>query len=195
MIVVDDVVLSDDVADRHFVCDLTLCRGACCVEGDRGAPLDDDERRILAEVREKVEPYLTKAGQQTLDASGPHVCDQDGVSRTPLIDDTMCAYTIPCGDGIMKCAIEKAYLDGAISFRKPISCHLYPIRISGDGKRATLVNYHEWDICADACVLGRSLGVPVYKFVKDALVRRFGERWYSKLAAIARRRSADQAKV
>ena len=182
MIIVRHVVLSDDIADEQFVCDLIKCKGACCVEGDLGAPLEEPEKAQLEQALPHVKPYLSEAGLREIDKQGPYLLDEDGDFSTPTINGKECAYAIYDDRGILKCGIEQAYLDGKTDFQKPISCHLYPIRITKYDEFEA-VNYHRWHICDDACHNGQALGVPVYKFLKSALVRRYGQEWYNELEA------------
>jgi len=180
MIKVGDVLVSDDIAKVEFVCHLEKCKGACCVEGDLGAPLEQDELSIMEEIQEKVKPYLTPDGLKSIEEQGPYILDEDGDFSTPTIEGRECAYAHYDKLGVLKCGIEQAYLDGKISYRKPISCHLYPIRITKK-KNFEAVNYHEWNICSAACSYGKSLQVPLYKFLKDPLVRKYGQDWYDEL--------------
>lgn len=181
MILVDKAVISDDVKDKFFVCNLEACKGACCVEGDAGAPLEDEETDILEEIYPLVKGYLTEEGRKAIEEQGTWVIDKDGDKGTPTIGDNReCAYALRDEKGVLKCGIEQAYLDNKIEFKKPISCHMYPIRVTKYDDFDAL-NYDRWDICSPACSLGETLGVPVYKFLKDALVRKYGEEWYGKL--------------
>ncbi len=180
MIKVGEVLVSDDIKTVEFVCHLEKCKGACCVEGDLGAPLEEDELPVMHEIQKAVAPYLTDAGRKAIAAQGPYILDEDGDYSTPTIEGKECAYAHYDEKGILKCGIEQANLDGKISFRKPISCHLYPIRITKK-KGFEAVNYHKWNICSDACKLGSALGVPLYKFLKDPLIRKYGEDWYTTL--------------
>lgn len=182
MIKVGEVLVSDDIKEVEFVCNLQKCKGACCVEGELGAPLDEDELPIMKEIFEKVKPYLTPDGLKEIEKRGAYVLDEDGDYSTPVIEGRECAYAHYDQQGILKCGIEQAYLDGKISYRKPISCHLYPIRITKK-KNLEAVNYHEWDICSDACSFGKSLKVPLYKFLKEPLTRKYGETWYNELVS------------
>ncbi len=180
MLVVGNAYLSDDIIEKQFVCDLLKCKGACCVEGDSGAPLNNDELSVLEEVYESVKPYLTLGGIAEIEKSGKYVIDSDGDYTTPVIDGRECAYAIYDDNKILKCGIEQAYLDGKIDYKKPISCHLYPIRIT-QYESFDAVNYDRWDICTPACHNGEALKVPVYKFLKGPLVRKYGEAWYTEL--------------
>jgi len=180
MIKVGEVLVSDDIRDVEFVCHLEKCKGACCVEGDLGAPLEENELPMMRQITEAVKPYLTKEGAQEIDRQGPYILDEDGDFSTPTIGGKECAYSIYDPQGVLKCGIEQAYLDGKIPFRKPISCHLYPIRIT-QKKGFEAVNYHKWSICSAACSFGKSLQVPLYKFLKDPLIRKYGDAWYQEL--------------
>ena len=179
MIVIDDKAISDDVAEEQFVCDLHACKGACCTEGDIGAPLDESELQILNDIYEKVKPYLTQEGIREIETQGKYVfVEENKTWNTPLLNKKNgCAWLNYDKHGIAKCGIEHAYEDGVINFRKPISCHLYPIRITKyNGYDA--VNYERWHICNAACKNGKTLRVPVFKFLKDALIRKYGEEFY-----------------
>jgi len=183
MIKVGEVLVSDDIKEVEFVCHLEKCKGACCVEGDLGAPLDDEELPIMDEILEKVKPYLTEDGLKAIEEQGTYILDEDGDYSTPTIGGRECAYSHYDEKGILKCGIEQACLDGKIDFRKPISCHLYPIRITKNKKGFEAVNYHKWSICSAACSYGKSLQVPLYKFLKDPLVRKYGADWYNELTS------------
>ena len=181
MILVGDVVLSDDIKENFFVCDLEACKGACCVEGDSGAPLEDEETKILEDIYPLVKDYITAEGRKVIEAQGTWVIDSDGDKVTPTLGaNRECAYALYDERGIMKCGIEQAYLDGKVSWKKPISCHLYPIRVTKYDQYDAL-NYNRWHICDPACQLGKSLQVPLYKFLKEALVRKYGATWYAEL--------------
>jgi hypothetical protein len=181
MIVIQHTVISDDVAENFFVCNLDACKGACCVEGDLGAPLEPEELTILQQEYPKIEPFLNDAGRKAIAEQGLYIEDWEGDYSTPTINDRECAYALYDGKGILKCGIEEAYLAGATTFKKPISCHLYPIRVTKyEGFEA--LNYDRWDICSPACSFGAKLGVPVYKFLKEPLVRRYGAEWYAELS-------------
>ena len=176
-------IVSEDILSKEFVCNLSACKGACCIDGDAGAPLTNEETLILAEIYPKVKPFLRKQGIAAIEKFGTSVIGTDGTLETPLIADKDCAYVIFDGKTAL-CGIEQAYNQGEISWKKPVSCHLYPIRVK-DFTEFAAVNYDKWDICDDACSLGAALEVPVYKFVKEALIRRFGENWYMELEKVA----------
>lgn len=180
MILIEDTCVSDDVAEKFFVCNLDKCKGACCVEGDLGAPLEFSELPVLEEIYETVKPYLSKEGIAAIEKQGNYIKDWEGDYSTTTIDEKECAYAIYDEKGILKCGIEQAYNDGKIGFKKPISCHLYPIRIT-KYEHYHAINYDRWSICSPACELGESLGVPVYKFLKAPLIRAYGESWYQQL--------------
>jgi hypothetical protein len=182
MIEIDDTLISEEILENDFVCNLDACKGACCVEGDAGAPVEDEEVEILKRIYHKVAPYLSEQGRQAIEAQGTAIRGSDGEWETPLINGGECAYVVRDEKGIVLCGIEQAYREGKIDWKKPISCHLYPIRL----KQYTsfiAVNYDRWSICKDACILGRKLQVPIYKFVREALIRKFGEQWYQQLEA------------
>lgn len=180
MILIDDTVISEDVANEFFVCDLAKCKGACCVEGDLGAPLELDELEIIDRIQAEIKPFLSAAGLAEIEQQGTWVQDEDGDFSTPVIQGKECAYAVYDEKGYLKCGIEQAYFAGKTDFRKPISCHLYPIRIQKfDHYHA--INYERWSICSDACSHGKELGVPVYVFLKDPLIRKFGTQWYTEL--------------
>jgi len=184
VIVIDDKIISDDIKDKMFVCHLQKCKGQCCVQGDGGAPLSNDEKETLPKIYEAVKPYLTKEGIETIARKGHSVWDEEDKEwTTPLRDsDSACAYVNFDKSGITFCGIERAYEDGKIAFRKPVSCHLYPIRITSH-EEYDAINYQNWDLCSDACALGKELGVPLYIFLKDALIRKYGPDFYDALVA------------
>lgn len=180
MLIVQSAIVSDNIADRCFSCQLSKCKGACCVEGDRGAPLTPDEVDTINSILPQVRPYMTEAGLLVVDSVGPSAIDSDGDLGTSLVNGCECAFVTFTDDGTALCAIERAFLDGKTDFRKPVSCHLYPIRIEDYGEFQA-VNYHEWDICRCAVVKGREDGIPLYQYLKEPLIRRFGEDWYQEL--------------
>ncbi len=183
MISIDKTVLSDDIADNCFMCDLNKCKGACCVEGDLGAPLEKSELEILDNIYDKVAPYLTEDGREAICQQGKYVFDEDGEYSTPTLSGKECAYAIYSQQGILKCGIEEAWADGKIDFQKPLSCHLYPIRITKYESYDAL-NYDRWDICLTACELGKKKKMPLYLFSKNALIRKYGSVWFDKLHKI-----------
>ena len=179
MIQVQDKIISLDVFEKHFVCDLNACKGACCIEGDSGAPLLDEEEEILNEIYEKVKPYMKKEGITEVENQGVAIYDSEGDLTTPLINNCECAFVVE-ENGINLCSIEKAYLDSKIDFNKPISCHLFPIRIK-EYRDFDAINYEEIKICKPACECGSKLEVPIYAFLKEPLIRKYGEMWYEEL--------------
>jgi hypothetical protein len=182
MFEIDKKVVSLDVIKEKFTCDVQKCKGNCCVQGESGAPLDDDEVLILEEIFSDYKDYLRPEGIKAIQEQGIYVIDSDGDKVTPLIANLECAYAV-FENEIARCGIEKAYEAGAISFRKPISCHLYPIRITKyDNFEA--VNYNRWHLCDHARIYGGKLKIPVYKFVKEALIRKYGKDFTEKLSII-----------
>jgi hypothetical protein len=177
-------IVSENIIEKDFVCNLSACKGACCIDGDAGAPLDAEETKILKDIYPKVKPFLRQEGIAAIEAQGTHITTEFGDYETPLINGADCAYVIFDDKKTALCGIEEAYNQGEISWKKPVSCHLYPIRIK-DYSEFSAVNYDKWEICDDACVLGKELQVPVYKFVKEALIRKFGEDWYAELEKVA----------
>ena len=177
-------LISEDIIEKDFVCNLSACKGACCVDGEAGAPLDENEVVKLKEIFPKIKKYLRPEGIKAIEAYGTSIVTDDNELETPLINGADCAYVTYNSEGIATCAIEEAYNKGDIEWKKPISCHLYPIRVQEYSEFAA-INYHKWEICDDACVLGKELQVPVYKFVKQALIRKFGKDWYSELEKVA----------
>ncbi len=182
MIIIGNTLLSDELYKEKFLCDLVVCRGGCCVEGDAGAPLDEHETIILQDAFSKIRPLMIPEGIDTVVRDGTWVHDMNGEAVTPLVEGKQCAYVYYDDSGIAKCAIEKGFELGIIDFRKPISCHLYPIRITAYPHYDAL-NYHRWPICDCARKRGRKEGVRIYEFVKDALVRKYGQEWYDELQA------------
>lgn len=179
MIEIEGKIVSSQIFDRKFVCNLKACKGICCVEGDSGAPLDDEEIKLMSIVFEEAKSCMDAEGIRAIEKQGAWIRDEDGDAVTPLVDGRQCAYVI-FEDGIASCAIEKAWKNGLTSFRKPISCHLYPIRINKTA-RIEALNYDEWKVCAPACAKGEQLNVPVYVFLKEPIVRKYGEAFYAML--------------
>ena len=182
MIQIDDKIVSTDLLTEKFCCDPSRCKGACCVEGNAGAPLEAEEIEILEREYETYKPYLKPEGIAAIERQGFMVVDEDGDLTTPLVDDAQCAYTYT-ENGVTLCAIEKAWAEGKTPFRKPISCHLYPIRVMRFSNGTVGLNYHRWSVCAPARRCGARLGIPVYKALREPIVRRFGEEFYKALEA------------
>ena len=180
MIEIDDKIVSTDILSECFACDLGKCKGICCVEGDAGAPLEIDEVDILEEEYPNYAPYMTAEGRAEVERQGFMVVDSDGDYTTPLVDNAACAYAFE-EDGVTFCAIERAYREAKCSFLKPISCHLYPIRVKQFRNGSYGLNYHRWAVCSSARECGKKLGVPVYKALREPIVRRFGEEFYRSL--------------
>jgi len=183
MIQVQDKIISLDIFEKHFVCDLNACKGACCVEGDSGAPLTKEEEKILEDIYETVKPYMRAEGITEIENQGVAVYDVEGDLTTPLVNNKECAF-VTFENGITKCTIEKAYLDDKIEFKKPISCHLFPIRIK-EYRDFDAINYEKIKICKPACEYGSKLEVPIYAFLKEPLIRKYGEKFYEELLQIA----------
>ncbi len=179
MLIIDKILVSDAIKDTYFACNLHACKGECCVAGDAGAPLEEEEIALLEEVLDEVRPYMSPGGKEAVDWAGVFEYDTDGEYVTPLVKDKECAF-VYFENGISFCAIEKAYLEGKIKFRKPISCHLYPVRIKKVGD-SEAVNYDKWSVCAPALIKGKTTGEPLYKYLKEPLIRKYGKGWYEKL--------------
>ncbi len=184
MIQIGDKIISRDLFENHFICDLKACEGNCCVFGDSGAPLEDAEAEIIASNIDGVKPYMREEGLRAVNEKGGWVIDSDGDKVTPLVGWEECAFVVFEGS-IARCAIEMAYEDGAISFQKPVSCHLYPIRVN-KLKNGIALNYHRWSICEPARQLGKKEGVPVFRFLKDSITRVYGEEFYNELEIVFR---------
>lgn len=184
MIQVGDVIVSMDCLTEEFCCDLSKCHGACCVEGEAGAPLDTDELEKLELVLDEVWPRLSASAQAVIDRQGVAYTDEDGDLVTSIVDNKDCVFTRH-ENGCCFCALEQAYREKRITWCKPISCALYPIRESRLGNGLVALNYHRWDLCKDAVRNGRELGIPVYRFLRGPLERRFGEAWYAELEEVA----------
>ena len=178
MILIGETLLSEDLFDEEFVCNLGACKGACCVEGDAGAPLEEHELGKLEEAYDLAKDYVPKAGQEWIDKLGTFTVDTDGDFVTSLVNGKECVFTTFDKNGTAKCGLENAHRDGVTQWKKPSSCHLYPIRIQKLDEYEAL-NYHKWNICSDACTLGKELKVPVFRFLKDPLITRYGEDWYN----------------
>ena len=183
MFQIGKTLVSEEILENAFVCDLNACKGACCVEGTSGAPLLEEELGILDDIYPKVKPYLRSEGIKAIEEQGTYVKGSDGEWETPLVHDRECAYVV-FEKGVAQCGLEKAHKSGATNWAKPVSCHLYPVRVR-EYTQVTAVNYHQWHICDPACGLGSQLEVPIYKFVREALIRKFGADWYSELEEVA----------
>ena len=184
MIQIGKTLVSEDVLEKQFVCNISACKGECCVAGDAGAPVLEEEVKILNDIYPKIKHMLRPEGVKAIEEQGTCTLSDFEEYETALVHQKECAFVLISEDGVTTCGIEKAYNEGLIDFKKPVSCHLYPVRIQ---KYSTFsaVNYHAWDICDDACSLGKELQVPVYKFLKEALERRFGQKWYAELKQVA----------
>jgi len=192
MIVIDNILVSDDVVEKQFVCDLAKCKGGCCEEGDAGAPLEDAELDMILSVYEKVKPYLSEASIKEIEQKGNYVYHKEFGWVTPTLgdDSEICVYGLRDEKGIIKCAFEQAYYDGKTNWKKPISCHLFPVTTKkGKHSGYERVNYEpRQKLCNPACSLGKQLKVPVYEFLKEALIRKFGKEFYDLLDSIAKQR-------
>ena len=186
MFQIGKTIVSEDVIEKDFVCNLSACKGECCISGDAGAPLEKDEVEILKEIYPKVKPFLRKEGIEAIEQQGTYITTDFGDLETPLVNNAECAYVVFGDDKTTLCGIEAAYIAGEIDWKKPISCHLYPVRVQNYSSFSA-VNYHSWSICDDACSLGAELKVPTYKFLKEPLIRKFGEGWYAELESIAKK--------
>ncbi|MDR2890177.1 MAG: DUF3109 family protein [Alistipes sp.] len=194
MIEIDGKIVSTDIITQKFLCDLGRCKGICCVEGNAGAPLEADEARILADQYAAYKPYMTAEGIEAVERHGFSVIDSDGDLTTPLVGEAECAYSYNEGGtldhatgatkgGVTLCAVERAWMKGETTFRKPVSCHLYPIRVVRFGDGSLGLNYHRWAVCGGALELGREKGVPMFRMLGEAIVRRFGEEFFEALEA------------
>jgi hypothetical protein len=191
MIIIENTLISDEILQEKFVCDLAACKWACCVAGESGAPLEEDEARKLEKIFPLLKPYLLPEGIREIERQGTSVVDVDGDLTTPLIGhEGPCAYAVYEADGTAKCGIENANRAGAVDFVKPISCHLYPIRVSKLNSGLAL-NYHRWPICAPACECGSRLNVRVFRFLREPLIRRFGSEWFEALEAAFNEQDAE----
>ena len=183
MIQIDDTLVSTDVIEKKFHCDLEQCKGACCVHGDSGAPLEEEEKDMLRKYYPAFRSFLSQEGLDAINKNGLFYLDEENDWVTMLVGNEQCAYSYK-NKGISYCAIEKAWEKGLIPFQKPVSCHLYPIRLK-EYKDFTAVNYDEWEICKPALILGEKKDISVYSFCKSPLIRKFGKSWYQKLEKAA----------
>jgi len=184
MIQIANTLLSDDIFEAQFICDLCKCKGQCCVDGESGAPLTREEHDQIEEILPVIWDDLSPKAQQLISEQGISYNDTDGELVTSIVNGEECVFTYYDENGICKCAIDTAYREGRIAVQKPISCHLYPIRLT-DYADYTAVNYHQWSICRPAVKLGRKEGVPLYRFLREPLIRRFGEEWYNEVCEAA----------
>lgn len=196
MLIVKDCIVSDHLADLCFACDLAKCKGRCCVEGDSGAPLLESEVAEMEKALPSVLPYMTEKGREAVRLQGVAVRDKDGDLGTPLVDGKECAFTVWTDDGTALCAIEKAWREARPAtpdtpFIKPVSCHLYPVRVEEYGE-FTAVNYHEWEVCRCAVSKDNPQRRPLYEYLKEPLVRRFGQEWYDELVNEVKRMKQEQ---
>lgn len=184
MLQINDKIIGLSLLEEKFVCDVEQCKGACCVQGDAGAPLLEEEIPVLKEIYTLIKPYLRPESVKAIDLQGTHVVDEsDDEPVTPLLNEKECVYAI-FEEGIARCAIEKAWSDGKISFRKPVSCHLYPIRVK-EYENFTAVNYDRWPVCKPALLKGEKLNVPVFVFCRESIIRRFSKVFYRELEIAA----------
>jgi hypothetical protein len=189
LIEIDDKVVSTQIFERKFVCDLNACKGACCVEGDAGAPLSFEEVDIIEDHLDIIKPYMRPEGIAEVDKNGIFYLDQDNEPVTALVNGQECAFVFFDEQGITKCAIEKAHLEGKLDFKKPISCHLYPIRVK-QFKDYKALSYDEWKICKPACACGEKLDVPVFRFLKEPITRAFGSDFFKELEVVEKELNA-----
>jgi len=177
---IGDVLISDEVLTERFVCDLGKCMGACCIEGDAGAPVDLDEIMQIEEVLPIIWDQLSIPARKVINKQGVAYTDPEGQLVTSIVNNKDCVFTCYDEKGCCFCALEKAYREGKTRFYKPLSCHLYPIRHKKVGDLDAL-NYHQWEVCKAAVLLGQKKDVRVYEFLKEPLIRKFGEVWYQEL--------------
>ena len=195
MIAIDNKLISDEVLEEHFVCDLTKCKGGCCEDGDAGAPVEDWEKEEIDQYLDIIKPYLTKEGLDAIKVQGKYLYDDEFGWVTPTINGALCAYGYKDKKGTIQCSFEQAYNAGKIGWKKPVSCHLFPIRISESQIDPDMeyVNYEpRYGLCDAACTLGNKLKMPVYKFLKEPLIRKYGEEFYEALEASAKHLSSDE---
>lgn len=183
LVEIGNKIVSTDIFSEQFTCDLNKCKGACCVKGNGGAPLNENEVDKIQNNIEKIKPYMSKSGIETVNREGVYYLDEEDTPATKLIDKKECCFVYFDEDEIAKCSIETAYKAGGIDFNKPESCHLYPIRTK-EFNEFTAINYETWDICSPACSLGKSLKVPVYQFLKEPIIRAFGSSFFEELTKV-----------
>lgn len=186
MFVIENTLLSDDIFAVAFVCDLARCKGNCCVAGDGGAPLEPQEAALVETLYPTIQAYMTEQGIRAIEEQGVWIAE-DGLQIAPLVNGGACAYANFDQQGVAYCAMQRAFEEGKTDFPKPISCHLYPIRIHSRDNGMDRLEYEQWSICKAACKLGKQLQVPLYKFLKTPLIRKYGEAYYEALVAAAER--------
>lgn len=179
----DNTLVTLDVVERFFCCDLDSCLGQCCIDGDAGAPIAPEEEREIKKILPEIWDDLLPRAQQEIELSGISYRDPEGELVTQILDNSNCVFSCYAPGGKCICAIEKAYREGRVDFMKPISCALYPLRLKTLNNGSVAVNYHRWKICKSAEVLGRSSGIRLYQFLKEPLIRRFGQEWYDELVS------------
>jgi hypothetical protein len=183
MIQIDETIISQDILSKKFACDVTKCKGACCVQGDSGAPLEEEETKIIKSILPVITPFMRQEGIEAVEKQGVFIIDSDGDMVTPLVNGQECCFAI-FKDGIALCSFEIAFRANLSSFKKPLSCHLYPVRIT-KYKGFDAVNYHEWDICNPALTAGENSDILLTDFLKEPLSRKYGSEWYKKLIFFA----------
>ncbi|MBQ7511568.1 MAG: DUF3109 family protein [Prevotella sp.] len=181
---VGGVLISSEILTEHFCCDYEKCKGICCVEGDAGAPVTQDEVAGIEDALDTVWPMLSASAQSVIDQQGVCYNDKDGDLVTSIVRGRDCVFTCYEGDNCL-CALERAFRQGKTRFCKPVSCALYPIREKSFDNGLVGLNYNRWSVCKDAIEKGKALNLPVYKFLKEPLIRRFGEAWYDELCEVA----------
>ena len=186
MFQIGQTLVSEEIISNEFVCNLSACKGACCVAGEAGAPLETKETIMIEKDFESIKDFLSSEGLSSIEKNGKFIKGKDGELETPLIKNKECAYVVFNKNGVAQCGIENAYDAKKINWKKPISCHLYPIRVK-DYSEFSAINYHKWHVCESACDFGSNLNIPVYKFVKEALIRKFGHKWYMELEDAAKK--------
>lgn len=191
MLQIQNTLVSLDFIEHFFLCDLNECRGECCIEGDAGAPITEEELKTLKSLLPIVWDDLTPAAKQIIKEQGVAYIDEDGDLVTSIVNGKDCVFTTYEKNGMCLCAIEKAFREGKSDFYKPISCHLYPARLS-EYSDFTAINYHRWKICRCAELLGKKKNIRIYQFLKEPLIRRFGKEWYDELCFVAQQYLAQK---
>lgn len=186
MLMIQDKLVSDDLLEVEFLCNLSACKGACCWEGDYGAPVSEAEIQTISSIYKEIQPYLTEEGKKVIEENGlATFYAEPKFMGTPLLDNGACAY-MSYKDGIAQCGMELAHRAGKTDYKKPISCHLYPIRVTEEPELGfSALNYDKWDICNAACKKGKESAIPMYQFAKEALIRKYGSSFYEELDAAA----------